>query len=274
MFLPVVVVTVRILMAFVLAAGALLVAQDNSPIPKQSQNGEDRAAASVLNPPGLAEARGRYDEDARTNRIKLLTPLYTNAPCAEVNLRAAALAGDGLAAFNCDGTNDAERSLWRWLAATNGWVPAQLDLAAELAKIKPVVLTFRGTNGQEFSTTMPGDQPETVEVRYREYVTNIARPGTTYLRTERQPVEEVSRNLAAAAEWRAKAKAVLPRPNPCSRNLILGVFFQVSTTGWADDFPRHCSWETGTTTCPQAGATSLVPWPAPPVRSASGPAAG
>ena len=38
----------------------------------------------------LAEAKHRYTEDAPTNKIKLDQPLYTNAACSELRLRAAA----------------------------------------------------------------------------------------------------------------------------------------------------------------------------------------
>ena len=79
----------------------------------------------------LKEAQAAYELDARTNHIKLDKPQYTNAPWSEIRLRASALAGDGLAASLCSGSNALNELFWLSLAATNGWLPSQVRLAKE-----------------------------------------------------------------------------------------------------------------------------------------------
>lgn len=131
----------------------------------------------------LVEAQQRYKGDALTNHIKLDKPLYTNAPWAEIRLRAAALAGDGLAASLCASSNGLEQLFWVRLAATNGWLPSQIHLAKDYEYERSKELKEGEFSWEEVMS------PELEEIM-------------------KQPKEV---RLAATQMWRSKAKAWLPK---------------------------------------------------------------
>ena len=174
-------------------------AATNPPAPPAAYSAEKEAAAEA--------ARAAYNADALTNHIRLEKPLYTNAPYSEFRLRAAALAGDGYAASLCSGTNETERAFWQRLAATNGWVPAQIRLAKEYETCPVVTLLFRATNGGRIEVSVFSN--ESVDVAMKAIATNS--PGAELIETVRRPAAEVARDAALAKHWRAKAQAALPR---------------------------------------------------------------
>lgn len=170
----------------------------------------------------FAEAQRRYEESARTNRIKLEQPLHTNAPCSQARLRAAALAGDGYAASLCQGSNRIEGDFWLGLASTNGCVPAQIELAKRLEGASQVVFQLRvtnehmlragrsgvrGTNGAVFEISCSADmtQRQLGEMMHEEI------PGTEFVRWIGRAPGENSPDADAAKYWRNKAKAGLPK---------------------------------------------------------------
>lgn len=189
-------------------------ATTNTAVPAAAYSAEKEAAADA--------ARAAYYEDAKTNHIRLEKPLYTNAPYFEIRLRAAALAGDGFAASLCNGTNETERAFWSRLAATNGWVPAQIALAGQseqaariTAELKTVdtntlqkaQLNTVLTNGQTFTISLPFDTSE------KEFKNNVLTnlPGAVFVRWIGRGPGQSSQDTMLAKHWRAKAQAALPK---------------------------------------------------------------
>jgi TPR repeat protein len=208
-------------------------AATNPPAPPAASAAEKEAAAKhpsrryyteydevVLS--DLEVALVAYSEDARTNHIRLEKPLYTNAPCSEFRLRAAALAGDGYAASLCSGTNKTERAFWERLAATNGWVPAQIQLAE---KLEEVGVELRVTNSRIFQATISAwEVPEATNGRVfkvsragamteRELKSDVAKQflGAEFVRWIGRSPGEPSPDTVLAKHWRAKALAALPK---------------------------------------------------------------
>jgi hypothetical protein len=167
----------------------------------QTSEREDLTSESAKSSvPDVAEARSRYFEDARSHHIALDRPQYTNAPWSEVRLRAAALKGDGLAASLCSGSNALQEFFWLSLAATNGWIPAQVGLAKRLAP-------YRVTDTQTGKARLVlSDHPFHSEAE----IEKLASETSLYWRAgvvPRKP-EEIRR---LATNWWNKARRGLPK---------------------------------------------------------------
>ncbi|PAW91572.1 MAG: hypothetical protein B9S33_00300 [Pedosphaera sp. Tous-C6FEB] len=154
----------------------------------------------------LENAQAEYRADARTNHIVLGLPLYTNAPFSEARLRAAALAGSGLAASMCSDSNSLDESFLLRLSATNGWMLAQLRLAKELEEQAVQSFEFRSTNGRLFKVTGPlgAAEAEFKAAVLRDY------PGAVFVRATGRPKHELAADLASAKQWREAANKSLP----------------------------------------------------------------
>jgi TPR repeat protein len=133
-------------------------------------------------PADLPTAQREYQERARTNHITLDKPQYTNAPWSEIRLRTAALNGDGLAASLCSGSNDLHELFWLSLAATNGWLPSQVELA-------------KNYEYERQKGTSPGELP------WEGFMRGLGE-------IQKQPK---AARQAAAQFWWSKAKAGLPK---------------------------------------------------------------
>ena len=189
----------RLVWFFLFLAAGIAAAQQ--PVSPSSTNATNKAASIPsfdpskpftfvgFGPESIAEAQLQYQKDARTNQITLDKPQYTSAPWSEIRLRAAALTGDGLAASLCSGSNSMEQLFWLRLAATNGWLPSQVQLAKDYEYERP-----KNTNATSYEVVWTWEEvinPELKEI-------------------EKQPKAV---RQAAARFWWSKAKAGLSKLN-------------------------------------------------------------
>lgn len=157
----------------------------------------------------IAGAQLRYQEDARTNHVVLDKSQYTTGPWSEIRLRASAIAGDGLAASLCSGSNALQQLSWLRLGATNGWTPSQVQLAKSLDESAVLNFEFRLTNGQVITVQA------TIDVTETELAQAMSKdsPGAVFLGLvgSSRKRNEVSKDANEAKFWRSKAQAGLPR---------------------------------------------------------------
>jgi TPR repeat protein len=146
------------------------------------------------------------EKQARLNRVKLDQPLYTNAPYSQFRLLAAARNGDGEAAWLYQGTNAQDSAFWNRLAATNGYVLAQVALAKEFEDALSGVYEVETTNGSIVSVSFP---ESATEQQVKEAISSEW-PGAKRVKPIRRPASELAHDAALAKYWRERAKAALP----------------------------------------------------------------